>query len=113
MTAFDVHPDGALTGRRVWAELGQRVPDGICLDADGRIWFANALAPECVLIAEDGKIVEVVDTAEPCFACMLGGDDGRTLYMLTAPTSVSAIASQSHSGKVLAARVEVPYAGLP
>jgi sugar lactone lactonase YvrE len=116
LSAFDIAPDGSLSGRRVWADLGFRVPDGICLDAEGMVWVANPLAPECFLVAEDpdgGDVVEVVTTSQPCFACMLGGEDRRTLYMLTASSSHHAVAGASRSGRIETARVAVPGAGLP
>ncbi len=112
LTAFDIADDGSLHDRRVWADLGGRAPDGICLDADGDIWVANPLAPECFLVAEDGGVVDVIDTGDPCFACALGGADGRTLYLLTAPSSRAAKAAQAPKGAVRVARVETPGAGL-
>jgi sugar lactone lactonase YvrE len=116
LTAFDLGADGSLTNRRVWADLGARVPDGCCLDADGNIWVANPLAPECYLVAEGaegGDIIEVIDTGDPCFACMLGGDDGKTLFMLTAPTSIAEIAAAEAKGHVRTARVSSGHAGRP
>lgn len=83
LTAFDIAPDGRLSNRREWAPLGARIPDGICLDAEGAVWVANPGAPECVRVAEGGQVLEVVKTSQPCFACMLGGEDGRTLFMMT------------------------------
>ncbi|MEX2080284.1 MAG: SMP-30/gluconolactonase/LRE family protein, partial [Dehalococcoidia bacterium] len=88
LTAFDVDASGGLSNRRPWAQLpAGRLPDGICLDADGHIWVANPLAPEALLVAEGGEVLEVVETSEPCYACMLGGADGRTLFCLTAANS--------------------------
>jgi sugar lactone lactonase YvrE len=113
LTAFDIAADGSLANRRTWAKLGMRAPDGICLDASGRVWVANAIAPECVLFAPGGEVVATVATDQPCFACMLGGDDRRTLYMLTAPSSVAAVASAARQGRILGAQVETPGAGLP
>ncbi|WP_293676593.1 SMP-30/gluconolactonase/LRE family protein [uncultured Phenylobacterium sp.] len=113
LTAFDVGPGGDLSNRRVWADLGSRAPDGICLDGEGAIWVANPMAPECVRVAEGGKVLEVIDTGQPCYACMLGGDDGKTLFMLTAANSNSEAAAASRTGKVLVAMVESPRAGLP
>src|SRR5688572_4011700 len=84
LTAFDIGPGGDLSNRRVWASTAPVVPDGICLDADGAIWVANPIAPQCVRIAEGGEVLETIDTGAPCYACMLGGDDGKTLFMLTA-----------------------------
>ena len=113
LTAFDIEPNGSLTNRRVWASTRPRVPDGIALDAKGAIWVANPIAPECALIAEGGKVIEVIDTAMPCYACMLGGEDGKTLFMLTAPTSNAHEAAASAKGKLLVATVESPRAGRP
>ena len=113
LTAFDIAADGSLSNRRVWAKLGMRAPDGICLDASGHVWIANAIAPECVLFAPGGEVVATVATDQPCYACMLGGADRRTLYMLTAPSSVSAVASAARQGRILGAQVETPGAGLP
>jgi sugar lactone lactonase YvrE len=113
LTAFDIGADGRLSGRRVWASTLPRLPDGIALDADGRIWIANPIAPECALIAAGGEVVEVIDTGDPCYACMLGGEDGRTLFMLTAATSIAHEAAAAARGRVLTARVDSPHAGLP
>ena len=113
LTAFDIDADGFLSGRRLWASTAPRVPDGICLDAQGAIWIANPIAPECALIAEGGQVLEVIDTAMPCYACMLGGEDGKTLFMLTAPSSLAREAEKSPLGKLLIATVDSPRAGRP
>lgn len=113
LTAFDIGADGSLSDRRIWASLAGRAPDGICLDEDGNMWVANAVAPECVLVAPGGEVLRVVETNQPCFACMLGGEGGRTLFMLTAPSSVSRIVSQSRDGNILALEVEAGHAGRP
>jgi sugar lactone lactonase YvrE len=113
LSAFDIGPDGTLSNRRVWATFGRRAPDGICLDANGQVWIANAIAPECLLIAPGGEIVASVQTDQPCFACMLGGPGRRTLYMMTAPSSVAGIASQARQGHVVCAEVATPGAGWP
>jgi len=113
LTAFDIASDGSLSHRRVWATLGTRAPDGICLDAQGRGWVANAIAAECVLVAPGGEIVATVATSQPCFACMLGGDDRRTLYMMTAPSSVADVVSRSRQGRIECAKVEAAGAGRP
>lgn len=113
LTAFDIHPNGDLSNRRVWAPMQPRVPDGICLDAEGAIWVANPIAPECVRIAQGGEVLEVIETGQPCYACMLGGDDGRTLFMLTAASSDHGQAAASQTGRILVATVESPHAGRP
>lgn len=113
LTAFDIDAQGALKNRRLWAALGSRLPDGICLDADGNVWIANAIAAECVLIAPGGEVLEIVETGNPCFACMLGGADGRTLFMLTAPTSNAAQAAAARNGRIMTAGVKTGRAGQP
>jgi sugar lactone lactonase YvrE len=113
LTAFDIGPGGALSNRRVWATLGMRAPDGICLDANGHVWIANAIAPECVLVAPGGGITATVETSQPCFACMLGGDDRRTLFAMTAPSSVADAVSIARQGRIECAEVRVPGAGRP
>jgi sugar lactone lactonase YvrE len=113
LTAFDIGPEGELSNRRVWAPTAPAVPDGICLDADGAIWVANPVAPQCLRIAEGGEVLEVIDTGKPCYACMLGGDDGKTLFMLTAAGSDSGEAAKVRTGKILVATVDAGRAGLP
>lgn len=113
LTAFDIADNGALSNRRVWAPTLPRIPDGICLDADGAVWFANPMGPECVRIAEGGEVLEVIDTGQTCFACMLGGDDGKTLFMLIAESSDAHVASASPTGRIVTARVDSPRAGHP
>jgi sugar lactone lactonase YvrE len=113
LTAFDIGADGALSNRRVWAPLGMRAPDGICLDADGHVWVANALAPECVQVAQGGTITASVRTSQPCYACALGGPDRRTLHMMTAPSSLAEVVSASRQGAIECAVVTTPGAGWP
>ncbi len=113
LSAFDVATDGTLTNQRIWADTGSYIPDGICLDADGAVWVADAGGPHCVRVREGGEVLEVVDTEQRCFACMLGGDDGRTLFMITSAYSLAAEASVHRSGKILTTQVTVGHAGRP
>ena len=113
LTAFDIGANGKLSNRRNWATTSPRVPDGIALDADGAIWIANPVAPECARIAQGGEVLEVIDTGQPCYACMLGGSDGRTLFMLTAKSSLAHEAAASPTGNVVIATVDSPRAGRP
>jgi sugar lactone lactonase YvrE len=113
LTAFDIGADGGLANRRVWAEVGMVAPDGICLDADGNIWVANALAAECALLAPGGEVLRRIATSQNCYACMLGGDDGRDLYLVTAQDSHHAAASARRTGRIESARVDAPGAGWP
>jgi sugar lactone lactonase YvrE len=85
LTAFDIAPDGGLTNRRTWAQLGEAAaPDGICLDTDGAVWYADVPNHQCVRVREGGEVLQVVDTGLGCFSCALGGPDGRTLLMAVA-----------------------------
>ncbi len=113
LSAFDRTADGTLTNRRVWAELESVAPDGICLCADGSVWVANALASECVRVAEGGEVLQRVATSRNCYACMLGDDDRRTLYLVTAVDSNAAVARASRDGGIEKVRTDVPGAGLP
>lgn len=113
LTAFERQPDGTLTDRREWAALSGIAPDGICLCADGSVWVANALAPECVRVAEGGEVLERVSTSMNCYACMLGDEDRRTLYLVTAADSHAAKARAARHGALEKVRTTVPGAGLP
>ncbi len=113
LTAFDIEAAGTLTNRRQWAAMEMRAPDGICLDQNGNIWVANALAAECVLVAGGGDILERVQTSQNCYACMLGGDDGRDLFCVTAASSSKVEASATRTGKIECACVTSPAAGWP
>ena len=113
LTAFDRAPDGSLSNRRVWADVAPRLPDGICLDAEGAIWIANPFAPECVRIAEGGEVLQVVETEHPSYACMLGGPNGTTLHILTAAHSLPEQCIAEATGAVCVIEVAVPGAGLP
>jgi sugar lactone lactonase YvrE len=112
LTAFDITPDGGLSNRRVWAPVGG---DGICLDAEGAIWssIVDQDRPACVRVREGGQIVDRVDLERACFACALGGPDGRTLFMLVAEwRGVQKMAAlfSSRTGQVLTARAPAPGA---
>lgn len=115
LTAFTINADGSLTDRRVWADLSavMGAPDGICLDAEGAVWIANAIAPMCMRVAEGGEILDTVDTSQTAFACMLGGPEGRHLFVMTAPDSDHTARAAAAEGCIEMAEVAVPHAGLP
>jgi sugar lactone lactonase YvrE len=113
LSAFDRLADGTLTNRREWASLPGVAPDGMCLCADGTVWVANAFASECLRVAEGGEILERVETSRGCFACMLGDDDRKTLYLVTADNSHAAKARAERNGALEKVRTSVPGAGLP
>src|SRR5439155_15640793 len=76
LTAFDIAADGSLANRRVWADLGDGAPDGICLDAEGAIWYADVPNKRCVRVREGGRVLQTVQLDLGCFACALGGSEG-------------------------------------
>jgi sugar lactone lactonase YvrE len=113
LTAFDVQADGTLTNRRVWAPLESALSDGMCLDAEGQIWFANAVSRQCVRVREGGEITATATCSQRAFACMLGGDDGQTLYVMTSGSSDRFVVADERQGCIQAVRVDVPGAGTP
>jgi sugar lactone lactonase YvrE len=116
-TAFTIAADGSLVERRVWADLtsARIAPDGCALDADGHIWTADAAHGRCSRIAAGGAVLEELPLPAGlrCFACMLGGKDGRTLLLCGAPDYDAQRRSESRDGVLLTTRVAVPHAGLP
>jgi sugar lactone lactonase YvrE len=113
LTAFDIEPDATLSNRRLYGDLGAVAPDGICLNAEGFVWVANAIGHEVVCYAEEGEVVATVETELTPFACMLGGADGRTLFICTAESSVAAHAKLAPHGRIEMAELHTPHAGLP
>jgi len=113
LTAFDVAADGALKNRRVWADLGKSVPDGICLDAENAIWVACPTASEVIRVKQGGEVTERIKVETDAFACMLGGPDGRTLFVATAANSDPEKCRADRTGRIEMTQVEVPRAGLP
>jgi sugar lactone lactonase YvrE len=113
LTAFDIGADGSLANRRVWADLGNSLPDGICLDAENAIWVACPTASEVIRVKQGGEVAERIKVETDAFACMLGGVDGRTLFVATAPNSDPDKCRATRAGRIETAQVEVPRAGLP
>jgi sugar lactone lactonase YvrE len=128
VTAFDITVDGALTNRRTWATFGPLpaaaeiadvlpqlvvAPDGCCLDAEGALWIADASHGRVVRVRAGGEIVDEIAPGTGTFACMLGGDDGHTLFICAAPDFDEHARSAAREAQLLAVRVDVPRAGLP
>jgi sugar lactone lactonase YvrE len=114
LTAFSIAPDGALGDRRVFAQLHGAVPDGICLDAEGAVWVACPLTGRCLRVRDGGEVLDEIKVShEFAYACMLGGDDRRTLFICTAPSSDPKDTVRQRTGRIETAQVEVPGAGLP
>jgi sugar lactone lactonase YvrE len=121
LTAFDIADDGSLSNRRVWADgVG---PDGICMDADGAIWTDAGEFGDSVVgrVREGGEVLERVRLDMPCFACMLGGENRDTLFMLTADwrmsegfeENIARLTQGPRTGQVLTAPAPAPAAGRP
>jgi sugar lactone lactonase YvrE len=115
LTAFSIAGDGSLHDRREWARVRGAVPDGICLDAEGAIWMASPISHQVLRVAEGGEVLEEVRTSDERqpFACMLGGDDRRTLFVCTALDSEPVAAKAARAGRIEAIQVDVAGAGLP
>lgn len=128
LSAFDIGDDGGLRNRREWARFGEPpgtddveaavgllavAPDGICADAEGAIWVADALHARLLRVREGGEIVDEITTKMGVFACMLGGADGRTLFACAAPSFAEHERRAAREAELLAVEVEVPHAGLP
>ncbi len=113
LVAFTIEADGELGDRRVWADLGRGVPDGICLDADGAVWYADPRNGDCVRVGEGGVELDRVETGRPCFACMLGGPERRHLFLLTADESSPDKTLDPLSARIEVVEVAVAGAGLP
>ena len=114
LTAFDIGADGGLSNRRVWAALGDGVPDGICLDAEGAVWYADVPNKRCVRVREGGEALQSIAFDRGCFACMLGGPDRKTLFVLAAEwRGPEAMASAARTDRLLTVRAPAPGAGFP
>jgi sugar lactone lactonase YvrE len=114
LSAFDIVPDGSLVNRRTWADLPGDHPDGICVDADGAVWYGDVGNKHCVRVAEGSEVLQTIDLDRGCFACTLGGDDGSTLFMLAqewgGPENMR---DGEPTGQVLTTPAPAPGAGWP
>jgi sugar lactone lactonase YvrE len=116
LSAFGIEADGSLADRRVWAELPGSVPDGICLDAEGGVWVASPLAGEVLRVREGGEVTHRIALGRLVLAPMLGGPDGRTLFVLSAESAEVARAGPAdprRTGRIDVGRADAPRAGWP
>ena len=114
LTAFDIGADGGLSDRRVWADLDDGVPDGICLDAEGAVWYADVPNERCVRVREGGGVLQTIDLDRGCFACMLGGADGKTLFMVALEWGgMEGTAVERRTGQIQTAQAPAAGAGRP
>lgn len=129
ISQFEIKPDGTLGPRRDFANFGdigdepdvmkrlgqaKIIPDGLALDAEGAIWFADTIHQRAVRMEEGGKILDLVETApDGVFAVALGGDDGKTLFLCVAPDWFEEPRKATHEGRLLALNIDIPHAGTP
>ena len=116
LTAFDIAANGNLANRRIWADLHGGVPDGITMDSENAIWYADVPNKRCVRVREGGEVLQTVDLDRGCFACMLGGIHNRTLFMIVAEwRGMDRIAevAQARTGQILTIEATSPRAGWP
>jgi sugar lactone lactonase YvrE len=115
LTAFDIDASGSLSNRRVWAETGSDHPDGICLDAEGALWYADVANKHCVRVREGGEVLQAIEVDRGCFACMLGGVEGKTLFIVATEWKgvESNMADDSRTGQILTVQAPAPHAGWP
>lgn len=116
LTAFDINrDDGTLSNRRIWAEVDPATPDGICLDDDGAIWVASPVTEEFIRVLEGGVVTDRIKLppGKGAYACMLGGADGRTLFLCTSEGSQEDRVAGRSRGWIETVRVDVPRAGRP
>ena len=115
LTAFDIGADGSLANRRLWADVGRHSPDGICLDADAAAWYADVGDRCCVRVGEGGAVLDRVQLDRGAFACMLGGDDRSTLFVVAAhwPGAEHFMDQTAWDGTVYSTPAPAPGAGWP
>lgn len=123
VSAFDIANDGSLSNRRDWARFGELpdrdlakaldgqivvAPDGCCIDAEGALWIADAIGGRAIRVREGGEIVDEIRPGTGVFACTLGGEDGKTLYLCAAPDFHEHARKAATEGQILAVRIDVP-----
>jgi sugar lactone lactonase YvrE len=114
LTAFPIAADGGLAAPRVWADLGDGVPDGICLDAQGAIWYADVPNKQCVRVREGGDVLQRIQLDRGCFSCALGGPDRTTLFMVaTYWRGTEGMADESRTGQLRTTRAPAAGVGWP
>ena len=114
LTAFDIDADGSLSNRRVWAAIPNAAPDGICIDAELAVWYGDVPNKRCVRVREGGEVLQTVNLDRGCFACMLGGVNKQTLFMLAAEWhGIANMVDQPRTGQVLTIEAPAPGVGWP
>ena len=114
LTAFDIVADGNLSNRHVWADLGDGCPDGICIDAEGAVWYGDVPNKRCVRVREGGEVLQTINIDRGCFACMLGGADKTTLFMMAAEWhGFEHMNDRARTGQIYTMEAPFPGVGWP
>jgi sugar lactone lactonase YvrE len=116
LTSFDIAAEGSLSNRGVWADLLDGVPDGICIDGENAVWYTDVPNKRCVRVRQGGEILQTVSIDRGCFACMLGGEDKKTLFIVATEwrgMDKAAEVAQARTGQVLTIEAPAPGAGWP
>ena len=113
ISGFRFDNQGRMASRFIWADLNQATPDGICLDEEGAVWVASPGTKELFRFKQGGEIVAQCETQGTPYACMLGGNNRRTLYICTSETDDPEEAKRLKSGRIECVQVASPGVGLP
>jgi len=114
LTAFEIDADGGLSNRRVWADLGEGVPDSLCADEENAVWYADVPNKRCMRVREGGEVLDTIELDRGCFACALGGTNGTTLFMLAQEWGgPENMLKEPRSGVLLTTEAPAPRAGWP
>lgn len=116
LTAFDIASDGSLSNRRVWADLGGGIPDGICIDADNAVWYGDVPNKCCVRVREGGEVLQTIKLDRGCIACVPGGIGNNTLFLIATEwrgmENLPEVA-RARTGQVLTIEAPAPGVGWP
>jgi sugar lactone lactonase YvrE len=114
LTAFQIAADGGLSAPRLWADLGDGVPDGICLDTEGAVWYADVPNQQCVRVREGGRVLQRIHLDRGCFSCALGGTARTTLFMVaTQWRGTDRMTDKLRTGQLLTVRAPAAGVGWP
>jgi sugar lactone lactonase YvrE len=111
LTAFAIGSDGSLGNRRVWAETPGDHPDGICIDSQGAVWYADVGNQHCVRVREGGEVLATFELDRGAFACALSREQNPHLYVVG--QNWGEPDSSGPSGQVVAFPAPAPGAGRP
>jgi sugar lactone lactonase YvrE len=111
LTAFGIGADGGLGSRRVWAQTPGDHPDGICIDAESAVWYADVANQHCVRVREGGEVLGTVSLDRGAFACALSRGQDPQLFVVG--QNYGGPGPAQPSGQVVAFPAPAPGAGKP